>query len=119
MSIIDVKELLKESLDKVKEMIDTKTVIGNAITTTDGKVILPVTKITAGYFSSGAEINLGSGKYEDKTSPVAGLAGGVGINPMGFLIINGDKISMIKADGDNGTEKWVNFLENLVERLSD
>lgn len=119
MSIIDVKELLKESIDKVKETLDARTVIGNAITTVDDKVVIPVTKITSGYFSTGAEINMSGGKYEDRTSPIAGMAGGVGINPIGFLIINGDKISMIKTDGDNGTEKWVNFLENLVERLSD
>lgn len=40
-----VQNLLGVSMDKIKEMVDNNTVVGDPITTPDGTVLIPVSKV--------------------------------------------------------------------------
>lgn len=44
-----VQNLLGVSMDKIKEMVDNNTVVGDPITTPDGTVLIPVSKVSYGF----------------------------------------------------------------------
>ena len=54
-----LSEVIKETIDKIKSIADTKTVIGDPITLVDGITIIPVSKVSVG-------AGIGGGEYGTK-----------------------------------------------------
>jgi sporulation protein YtfJ len=95
------------SMDKIRELVDVNTIIGEAITAPDGTVIIPVSKVSFGFVSGGSDI--------PATAPKEVFAGGAGagvtIKPMTFIVI--------KTDGDvkllEALPKDNNIMESIFE----
>ncbi len=51
-----VKELISSSLDKIHEMSDANTVLGDPVTLDGGVTIIPVSKISYGFASGGSDL---------------------------------------------------------------
>ncbi len=81
-----INELLGVSMEKIKEMADVNSVIGDPITTADGTTIIPVSKVTYGFASGGSDL---PSKY-DKDLFAGGAGAGISIKPEGFLVISPD-----------------------------
>ena len=50
-----IDNLMKNTMESLKSMVDVNTVIGDAITTNDGGIILPISMVTLGFASGGTE----------------------------------------------------------------
>jgi len=78
--------LMQESMAKVREMVDTNTIVGQPITTPDGVILIPVSRVSFGFGGGGAAF----GNKKDAAAD-GSLGGGVGsgvkIDPVAFLII--------------------------------
>jgi sporulation protein YtfJ len=82
-----ISELLGISMDKVKEMADIDSIIGDPICLDNGTVIIPVSKVSYGFASGGSDLPSKSGKKLFG----GGAGAGVSIRPEGFLVVsNGD-----------------------------
>ena len=51
MSNHPINGLMDTTLEKIKQMVDVNTIIGNPITSPDGTVIIPVSKVSYGFAS--------------------------------------------------------------------
>ena len=95
-----LQEIISASLENIRSMVDANTVIGDAITTPQGVVIIPISKISMGFASGGLDY---SGKNEEAVrSRIQNFGGGGGtglsIVPVGFLVVNTDgKVEMINV----------------------
>ena len=77
-----LNDLMRETMAKIREMVDTNTIVGQPITTPDGVTLIPISKVSFGFGSGGGDYG--------KTSPKdfgGGSAAGVKIDPVAFLII--------------------------------
>ena len=74
--------LMQSTMDKVHEMVDTNTIVGQPISTPDGVTLIPISKVSFGFGSGGGDY----GK-----APKENFGGGAGaavkIDPVAFLII--------------------------------
>ena len=52
-----LSEVIRSSLENIKKVLDTNTVMGDPVTVLDGTVIVPVSKISVGFASAGTEYN--------------------------------------------------------------
>ncbi len=107
-----IKDLMSISMEKIKEMVDVNTIVGEPITTPDGTTIIPVSKVSFGFASGGSDIPSNSEKQ-----PFGGAGGaGISLQPLAFLIIaNGDvKLLPMTTSSDN-----VNNLVNMVPQVMD
>ena len=43
-----IQNLMNVTMDKIRQMVDSNTIVGKPITTDDGTTILPVSKVTVG-----------------------------------------------------------------------
>ena len=82
-----VSSLMHTALDKIREMADTNTIVGQPITTPDGVTLIPISKLSFG-FGGGS----GGGDYVkstkgDRNGFGGGGAAGVKIDPVAFLVI--------------------------------
>ncbi|NCB31312.1 MAG: sporulation protein YtfJ, partial [Clostridia bacterium] len=59
-----IENIMKTTMEQLKEMVDVNTIVGTPILTTGETMILPVSKVSMGFFSGGGEY----GQEEKKES---------------------------------------------------
>ena len=57
MSEKNLEGMINISLEKVKGMVDSNSIIGAPITTPDGTTIIPISKVCFGFAAGGSEFN--------------------------------------------------------------
>ena len=50
-----VSELMETTMTKIREMVDSNSVIGEPITTPDGVTLIPVSRVSLGFGSGGGD----------------------------------------------------------------
>lgn len=79
-----INEVLRTTMDKIKEMVDANTIIGQPIVTQDGVTLIPVSQMSFGFASGGSDF----GKTQGVDKNFGGGAGaGVNITPVSFLVV--------------------------------
>lgn len=111
----DILEMMGSSLEKVKEIAGTETVIGDPIYTPTGMMILPVSKLSMGFASGG--IDTSSKKLEKPKSSFGGGGGtGVTLTPIAFLIVGADgKVELLPITTAQNVDT-VDKIAALIER---
>ena len=99
-----IQGMMGTAMQKIREMIDVNTIIGDPITTPDGTVIIPVSKVSFGFGSGGSDW---PNKNTAKDLFGGGAGAGISINPLAFLVIsNGGQIAanvfQLKYSRQNG-----------------
>ncbi len=56
MSANNVNGLLGVSMDKIKEMVDVNTVVGDPITTPEGTTVIPISRVNYGFAAGGSDL---------------------------------------------------------------
>jgi uncharacterized spore protein YtfJ len=106
-----LKETLSSIIGELKAIASTKTVIGEPLTLGD-KMVVPVSRIMVGFGVGGGE-----GEEVKKRGGFAGGgAGGARIEPIGFILIDEDKISFLPTKPGR-FEGLIDSIPGIVERL--
>lgn len=109
-----VQELMANTLGKMRELVDSNTVIGTPITNEAGVTIVPVSKITFGFVSGGTDF------ANDKQKDLFGGAAssGASITPVGFLVINGTTVKFMQvAEGNRTIDRLINMMPEVIDKL--
>lgn len=111
MSASNVNGLLGVSMDKIKEMVDVNTVVGDPITTPDGTTVIPISRVNYGFAAGGSDL-------PSKAQPEGGLfAGGSGagvtVTPIAFLSIHEGNVRVIQI------EPYFSPVDRALEKIPD
>ncbi|MCQ2483818.1 MAG: sporulation protein YtfJ [Clostridia bacterium] len=109
--------ILATAIEKIKDMVDCQTIIGDAIDAGDGIKVIPISKVTYGFASGGSD-------FPTKTSKeLFGGGGGAGvtISPVAFLVINNGEVSVkyISEGAENSAERIIGMVPDVVNKVSD
>ena len=107
--------ILKTTIEKVRDLVDVSTIIGEPINLPDGLTIIPVSKVTYGFASGGSD-------FPSKNNvELFGGAGGAGItiNPVAFLVVKDGDVSIkhITAN-DNAVERAVTMVPEMFDKFT-
>ena len=72
-----LSDLMRSTMDKIREMADTNTIVGQPITTPDGVTLIPISRVSMGFGCGGADY----GKTQPKDFG-GGSGAGVKIEPV-------------------------------------
>ncbi|NLB73664.1 MAG: sporulation protein YtfJ [Firmicutes bacterium] len=123
---IDV--LMKTTMDNIKEMIDVNTILGDPVETSDGTVILPVSRVFVGFAAGGSEFATleegQGGKTRSNAStadgqgfPFGGGAGaGLTISPVAFLVVSMGQVRVMPVEGIGPLEKLIDFVPSFLAK---
>lgn len=50
-----IENMMKTAMEQIKEMVDVNTIVGDAVFSQDGTIILPVSKVCFGFVAGGGE----------------------------------------------------------------
>lgn len=109
-----VNALLGVTMDKVKEMVDVDTVIGNPIVT-DGVTLIPVSKVTYGFAGGGSDLPNKTGKQLFG----GGSGAGITVTPIAFLSIKDGNVNVLPlVTQPNAVDSLVSKLPDAINQLS-
>ena len=108
--------ILSTTIEKVRQLVDVSTIVGEPIKLSEEITVIPVSKVTYGFASGGAD-------FPSKNSKeLFGGGGGAGItiNPVAFLILKGGEVTLkhITAN-DNAAERVVNMIPDVIDKVTD
>ena len=110
-----IQGLMDVTLEKIKKMVDSNTIIGNPINMADGTMILPISKVTFGFASGGSDFPSKSNK-----ELFGGGGAGVSISPIAFLVVHGSNVRMIQlADTSNSVDRAIGMVPEMVDKIAD
>lgn len=109
--------ILATAIDKIKDMVDCQTIIGEPIDAGDGIKVIPISKVTYGFASGGSD-------FPTKTSKeLFGGGGGAGvtIQPVAFLVINKGEVSVkyICEGSESSAERIIGMVPDVVNKVGD
>ena len=112
-----IQDMMGTTIDKIRQMVDSNTIIGKPITTEDGITILPVSKVSFGFASGGTDFD---GKNPANKDLFGGGSGaGVNIQPVAFLVIKDGCVRTIQlSDTSNTVDRALTMLPELVDKIA-
>lgn len=117
---VTLDSIINDSLKNLKSIIDSNTVIGEEIITSDGTVVIPVSKIIVGFVAGGGEIENSDRKDKLLCQPFAGGSGaGFTVVPVGFLVRIGDSVSFVSAKSETKYDDLINLANKTLKLILD
>ena len=112
-----IQGLMNVTMDKIRQMADSNTIIGKPIKTDDGTTILPVSRISFGFASAGTDFDGKNAANKDLFG--CGSGAGVNIQPVAFLVVKDGCVRTIQlSDGSNTIDRALTMLPELVDKVS-
>lgn len=78
-----LSELMESSIGKIREMVDSNTIIGEPIVTADGVTLIPVSRLSFGFGCGGGDY----GKQAGASHFGGASTAGVRVEPVAFLVV--------------------------------
>ena len=97
MSESKIGEIIRASVENIMSTCDANTIIGESITTANGTVVIPVSKLTMGFVSGGIDY---TGKNPSPKNNFGGGGGtGLSVTPVAFLIVSPEgKVDLLNVN---------------------
>lgn len=110
-----IGSLMDTTMNKIKEMIDVNTIVGEPITAPDGTLIIPVSKVSYGFASGGSDLPT---KKENKDCFGGGSGAGVTIQPVAFLSVYKGNVQLIPVEKfDGATDRIVSMIPDMLDKV--
>jgi len=109
-----VSGVLESTIEKIRNLVDVSTIIGEPIEAA-GSTIIPVSKVTYGFGSGGSDFPAKTGQELFG----GGAGAGISIIPVCFLVIRQDEITIRHIATENGTvERLIGQIPEIVDKLT-
>lgn len=110
-----IENLMDSALEKIKSIVNANTVIGESITTPDGTVVIPVSKVSYGFASGGSDFST----KDSKDMFGGGNGAGVNIVPVAFLVISEGDVKLLQVESFNTTlDRIIAMTPDIVDKIS-
>mgnify|MGYP001078220982 CR=1 FL=1 len=115
-----IENIMKTTMENIKDMIDVNTIVGDAVETADGSVIIPISRVSFGFVAGGGEYK-GEGnasQHPEEKLPFAGGSGaGVTVSPMAFLVVGKNKIKLLPINFNTPLDRIVDMIPRIFEDI--
>ena len=113
--------LMETAMENIKSMVEVNTIIGYAVETPNGTVIIPVSKMCCGFASGGTHMVWDKNEaQEGQQPPFGGGAGaGVSVQPVGFLLVGSHDIRFQVVDHNAIYDRLIDEVPQMVEKLAN
>ena len=107
-----LSDLMRSTMDKIREMADTNTIVGQPITTPDGVTLVPVSRVSVGFAGGGGDL------VKQRDGCVGGSGAGIKIEPIGFLIVRDGAVRMLNIQPPASTtiDRVIDLVPQLIDR---
>ena len=110
-----IQGLMGVTMDKIREMVDSNTIVGSPISVEGGTTIIPISKVTFGFASAGTDVGANSAK--DMFG--GGSGAGVSVTPIAFLVIKDGNVRTVQlSEYVTSVDRAIGMIPELVDKIS-
>ena len=111
-----LSDMMRTTMEKVREMVDTNTIVGQPITTPDGVTLIPISKVSFGFGSGGGDY----GKAP-KENFGGGAGAGVKIDPVAFLVIKDGvtRVMPVAVPPVSTVDRVIDLVPEVMDRVEN
>ena len=114
-----ISDVMATTLQKLREMIDVNTIVGEPIHTPDGLMLIPISQLSMGFASGGSEFGK-TPKVEGKNNFGGGAGASLKMEPIAFLVIRGDNVRLLPVGPGPITtiDRVVDMVPEVVDKVT-
>ena len=115
-----IQGLMYTAMQSIKEIVDVNTIVGDAVQTPDGTIIIPISSVKLGFAVGGSEYG-GAKKTESaKNNFGGGSGGGVSISPVAFLVAGEGRVRLMSVNQKTSIyDKVLDIVPSAIDKLVD
>lgn len=108
---------MSTSMEKIRDLVDVNTIIGEPVTSPDGTIIIPISKVSFGFVSGGSDIPA----QVTKEVFAGGSGAGISIKPEAFIIIkrDGDVKMLELGSKDSPVDSIIEGVPGIISKVKD
>lgn len=117
-----IENLMKSTMENIRDMVDVNTIIGDAVETRDGTYIIPISKVSFGFASGGSEFdsqNKVSSDFQVDYPFGGGSGAGVSVKPVAFLVVRENSVRLLPVEQDTTYDRIVDTVPQVFEMFKD
>lgn len=114
---LPISDLMSTTMQKMREMIDANTIVGEPITTEDGTTLIPVSKVSFGFVGGGSDFT----QKSDKSGFGGGTGAGVNVTPIAFIISKNGKVDIMHVTPTALTtvDKVIDAVPTVIDKFNE
>ena len=116
-----LKQVIDATLENLKKVMSTDTIIGEPVHVLDNTVIIPVSKVSVGFTSGGVDFD--SKKGGDKKHFGGGNGAGMSVTPVAFLVVRDSGVEILNINKDNSKgdtlTELISKAPDLISKVKD
>lgn len=109
-----LESLLGTAMEKLNDMVNVNTVVGEPILAGD-TTIIPISKVTLGFAVGGGEY--GEGKNDKDLAFGGASSGGMRIQPVGFLSCTDGQVRFLPIGGQDPVDKILDMAPGIIDKV--
>ncbi len=117
-----IEGLMDTAMSNIKAMVDVNTIVGDAVTTPDNTVIIPISTVSFGFAAGGSEFAPKKGAVCDQTQSSmfgGGAGGGANVKPIAFLVVSNGNVRLLPVGGSSSTaDKIIDIVPEMFDKLN-
>ena len=115
-----IQGLMDTCMSNIKSMVDVNTIVGEAVTTPDGVVIIPISTVSFGFGAGGTQF---AAKADTVTpqNPMfgGGCGGGANVKPVAFLVVGGGNVKLLPISSTSTPiDKIIDLMPGVVDKVN-
>jgi len=106
-------------MQKVRELVDANTIVGEPVTTMDGITLIPVSKLSFGFAGGGTDF---AGKNPSANNNFGGgIGAGVRIEPVAFIVVKGESVKILNISPPAATtvDRIIETVPEMFDKVTD
>ncbi|MDT8901114.1 GerW family sporulation protein [Anaeroselena agilis] len=115
-----IQSLMKTAMESIKGMVDVNTIVGDAVETSDGTVIIPISRVTFGFAAGGGDFETEEAINREGHPFGGGSGAGVSVKPVGFLVcspVNG--IRFMPVEGNQIYDRLIDMVPQALTKIQE
>lgn len=106
---------------KVREMVDTNTIVGQPIETPDGVTLIPISRVSIGFGGGGTAFGAKKAEPDDPKNLGTAIGAGVKIDPVAFLIVKDGftRVMPVAAAPLSTIDRVVEMVPGVVDQVAN
>ena len=109
-----LNDLMDTTMDKIRDMVDSNTIIGAPITTPDGVTVIPVSRVSFGFGAGGGDYG------KTATARFGGGAGaGVQVAAVAFLIVGLTRVMPVAIPAAATVDRVLDLVPEVLDRVQN
>ena len=109
-----IQGLMGVTIEKIRDMVNAETIIGDPIHV-DDTTIIPVSRVTVGFVSGGSDV----GPSSSKQMFGGGSGAGVSVTPVAFLVVSNGNVRTVQlVEKVSAVDNVIASLPELVDKVA-